>query len=282
MSNPIQNAKNLLKKLQPIKQAIQIAGQNLSNPIKGFFTDIPANLSYLQARASQKFAPKDIIPTAEQMQSQTFLNPNKPELNFSEGLTKSMSAQLNPWPVAQQTPYNQQLEQRKQQILNSGVFRPAMKRYLSTVPIYGDYGAPGGGMADVTPLQTYDNPANYPGASFGRGSWETATGPYQPVIGMGISKNKPIPNDQVFNSVLVHELIHASPRNMRYKDEFINFFNNVKPNTNPMLYKIGLTYLKNGNPPPNSEEFYAIVAQRLGPQVLNIPEIRKFYENLFK
>lgn len=274
--------------LQSAKESVLKRTQQITRPIGGFITDLPANRAYLSAKVSQKMLPPDFIPTAEQLQQGHWdiIHEKKFPYSLSQGPIKSMSAQLNPYPVVPSTSYNQQLEAIKQRILNSGVFRPAMKRYLSTVPILGYYGEPGVAATDVSPYQTYDIPASYPEiqATGPSEPWETSQGPYggQPLIEMEIAKNQPIPSDEQFKSVLVHELIHASPRNMRFKNEFINFFSNITPETQPMLYEVGLQYLQNGQPPPNPEEFYATLGQHLGPNVLNIPEVRKFYENIFK
>jgi len=253
--------------------------QSAGNSIGGFITDLPANKAYLSNKVQQAVLPKEYIPAAEQIQGQHNYPLQPDNLSLDNEFTKSNSAQLNPYMVPQNTPYNQQIEATKQKVINSGVFRPAMQRYLSTVPVYGDYGNPGGGTTDVSPTQTYHNPADYSQNQ----SWETSQGPYQPVVEMGITKGQPVDTkNSDFKAVLAHELVHAAPRNMKYRAEFNNFFEQITPTSSPMLYKVGLEYSKNGQKPPNAEEFYATLAMQMGPNVLKIPEIRKYYENIFK
>jgi len=247
----------------------QVAQSPLGQRINNFVTDFPTNTAYIQAQIGKTILPKETLPTAEEMQN------FDPRLNPIPDLTgepiKSMSAQMNTWPVIPQTSYNQRLEQQKQEVLNSGAFRSAMRRYLSTVPIYGEPGIPGGGITDTTPLQTFDykREDTIP-------SWELSEGPYQPVIGIGLSN----PNNNT-NEIIAHELIHAAPRQMKYKQDFQNFFENLNPKSNPVLYNVGLQYFRNGNPPPNPEELYATMAEQMGPRVLEVPEIKKFFINLF-
>lgn len=263
-------------KFTPIKQVQDIK------------TDLPANIAYGQAKVAQTFAPKYEIPTYQQQKAYgnspigQFENKNWNVLeSLQKPVEKSFSAQVNPYPVVQQTPQNIQLERQKQQVLNSGAFRPAMSRYLSTVPVNYEPGLNNGGITDISSKQTYDNKRDI------GGGWETAQGPYQPIISIG-QDNGRIPNTTVpsqqenLNPVLAHELIHAAPRNMKYKNDFVKLYQGMTPESNPVLFNSASTYLMNGQKPPNAEELYATLAQNLGTNVLNIPEVRRFYENLFQ
>ncbi len=255
-------------------------------------TDLRANIAYGQAKVAQTFAPKYQIPTYQQQDSYykspigQFENKNWSALEgLQKPVEKSFSAQINPYPVVQKTPANIQLEQQKQQILNSGAFRPAMARYLSTIPVNASVELDkGSGMTFTSGKQNYRQIPN------DINTWETSQGTLQPDITIGIDeKNKKtqfntvIPSMQEnLNPVLAHELIHAAPRNMKYKDQFQKLYEGLTPQSNPVLFNSASTYLMNGQKPPNAEELYATLAQNLGTNVLNIPEVRKFYENLFK
>lgn len=244
-------------------------------------TDLPANMAYGQAKVAQAFAPKFQVPTNDQMRAE-FNNPVHEKTMDLFGPVKSMSAQINPYPVVQQTPQNQQLEQQKQQIINSGAFRPAMARYLSTIPVNYEPGlGKGAGMTDINTTQRYDNVGKQQNGN----TWETYQGSYQPVIGMGDTNNTSTiaPSKQEnLNPVLAHELVHAAPKNMKFKEQFQQLYEGMTPENNPVLFNSAATYLNNGNKPPNAEELYATLAQNMGTNVLNIPEVRKFYENLFQ
>lgn len=287
--NPVPTAQNIVNQYREFPNALQQARNNfqrlpgtLGQAAKNFAYDLPANSAYLQAKIAQRIAPRSTIPEADQFK---MAKPDYKSLyiDWGQGPTKNMSAELNPWPEVPNTPYNQQLAQIKQKVLNSGIFRPAMKRYLETVPVYGEYGNPGGGSADVTPLQTFHFSTNSKqNKEIMSQPWEYFQGPYQPVIEVGITKEAPYQNNERTESVMLHELVHSAPRNMALKDQFIDFFNSVNPETQPELYKVGLTYFNNGQPPPNPEEFYATLAQQLGPKVFEIPEIKRYYENIFR
>lgn len=283
--------------------------------INDFRTDLPANLAYLKAKGLQSTGRLQALPTAREMFNVSStgepitplpskVSSLKPNFN-SEEAVKSMSAESYPWMVPANTPYNQQLEKMKQNIISNSGFRPAMQRYLSNVPLYGyyedpkNYQVPKGetpwftGEAGVTPKQVYDNQGIKPEVikaqqeqrAFNKSlPWELAQGPKsdQRTLMTGVPQGQPVPNDNDYKKLILHELTHAAPRNMQYRNEFIRFFNKLTPENNPRLWSIGLMYYNNGKPPPNPEEFYATVAEELGPKVLNDPEIRKFYENVFQ
>jgi len=271
--------------LRDLISSVSSGLQKGKDVITNFVTDLPANSSYLQAKVAEKIAPKWQVPTYQQNQQYfnspvgQFENKNGNLLDsLSSGPTKSMSAQMNQYPVVQQTPENKSLETQKQQILNSDVFRPAMSRYLSTVPVNYEPSMKGGGMTELGIKQIYNNDIS------NDNTWETSNGPMQPLIHIGdTDKTSTVIPSQNSNlsPVMAHELIHASPRNMNLKDSFINFYNNVNAESNPVLWKAGMTYLMNGQAPPNPEELYATLAQNLGESVLNIPEIANYYRNVY-
>lgn len=268
---------------------IKNIAKNIGSSINNFKTDLPANLAYGQAKVAQAIAPKFQVPTPQQ--NKTYFNSPVGQFesknwgaleSLQKPIQKSLSAQVNKYPVVQPTLENIKLEAQKQTILNSGAFRPAMSRFLSTVPVnYEPDLGKGSGMTDMTTHQRYDNVGNEQNSN----QWERYQGSYQPVIAMGDTNNTStvVPSKQEnLSPVLAHELVHAAPRNMKYKNDFMKVYKGLTPESNPILFKSAATYLMNGNKPPNAEELYATLAQNMGTKVLQIPEIRKFYENLYK
>jgi hypothetical protein len=284
--------------LKQANEMITNLRNKISSGVKNFVTDLPANSAYMQAMVSKAVAPRFMLPEAGG--NENYNNPNLDERNrymrnelVIENLdntpNKSMSAQLNEWPVAPETQYNTELEKNKQKILDSGIYRPAMAKYLSTIPVYGGYENPGGGFTQVTPHQTYTLPDGSPEMeSYKNQSWETYEGPNQPAIEIGITPEQTnydiqTPSiDPRTSSVMAHELVHASPRNQNDKQAFTDFFNKINAIENPILYNYGLTYLQNGQQPPNAEELYATLAQQMGQDVFKYPEIKNYFQNLYK
>lgn len=273
--------------LEQIRQAVSNFGNKVESGVQNFMTDLPANSAYLQAITSRAIAPKFVLPTVEKQQEEYTLSQQAID-GLRDLPTKTMSASLSEWPVAPDTPYNQKLEQQKQQILNSGVFRPAMARYLSTVPVWGGYDNPGGGLTQMSLSQGYNVPQIDVNQYSKETAWENYDSASHPDIQMGITPEQTsfnIDPPSQFSSlepVMAHELIHAAPRNNSLRDSFNIFFRSVSPNNNPLLYNTGLTYLKNGQMPPNAEEFYTTIAQQMGPNVLKIPEVKKYFQNIFQ
>lgn len=266
---------------QKIVGAIQQGTQNISSAFaqakqayQNFQTDLPANQAYFQAKLQQFISPKEMLPTAEDIQKNAdqYTN-NHATFNPYMGAEKSMSAELQSFPIAPNNPQTAFAEQLKQKIINSGIFRPAMARFLSTVPVYTFYpNQTVAGLADSSNGSPPDQP------------WETSSGGYQPTIGMALSDNanlNKLTNNPYVSRVMLHELVHTAPRNQAFQNDFKNFFNQINPETNPILYNAGLNYYQNGKPPPNAEEFYATLAHTYGSEALNIPEIKKYYENIF-
>jgi hypothetical protein len=259
---------------------------NAENAVRQSLIDVPANSAYVQAKIAQAVAPKDILPTSKEISAQANLNKKLAQpLNLllnsdTENVEKSMAAQLSPYPEVQNTPYNQQLEAAKQTALDTGGYRPAMKRYLSTVPVSGYYNSAQdkqntlGGTTYSSPTETYRFDPNT--------SWETKKGGISPFIEMNMPQQINIPNAPEVKTILSHELTHATPRNPALREAYLTFFNSVNPDTQPMLWNIGLKYMNNGQPPPNAEEFYATIAQYQGQKTLDIPEIKKYYENIYQ
>ena len=258
-------------KKSAIEQAKEMFNRGVQ-PIRNFITDLPANRAYVQAKIAQKILPKYQLPTPNEIENQKQYD-SQFYYNLNTGPNKSMSAELNSYPVAPDTPQARFMEGIKQDVLNKGEFRPAMKKYLSTVPIY-----------TTNPNQQFAGVANTFRKTPEGTPWELSSGGgEQPTIGMALSENAntdKLKNNPYVNEVMAHELVHATPRNKEFKN-FEEFFKSVTPETSPMLYEVGLQYYQNGDTPPNAEEFYAVVAQKLGPYVLQIPEIKRFYENIF-
>jgi len=249
-------------------------GKQTVNPIleslNNFKDDLPANSAYLQNRIAQAVSPKYQLPTANEIANEQY-NPLDPQLY--DGRTKSMSAQIRPMTVAPDTPQARMFEQQKQEVLNSGNYRPAMKRYLSTIPIYtsnpnGEYG----GMA----LTGRSSPPDTP--------WEQSSGPMYSTIEMPISQTADLERmkeNPFSKKVMAHELAHTSPRQNKYQADFVKLFESITPESNPKLYDVSLKYYNNGEPAPNPEEFYATMAAEMGPEVLNDPEVARFFEHMF-
>lgn len=264
---------------------------------QNFMTDLPANSAYIQSRIASRFLPKEPLLTYEDTIAQKNIQQNYEKMNdpqrlyadlqnplaFENFATKSHSAKINSYPTSQP---NAQVEALRMKILNNGNYRPAMSRYLTTVPIQEMpqfQNQPPQGVTYVGGPQNIYNtygpneiPANFPPPN---SSWETSYGGVIPSISM----TRPVtPQDASWQQpILTHELAHASPRNMAFKQDFIDFFKNLDPKKQPLLYNVALTYRSNGQLPPNPEEFYATVSQQLGARALAIPEIRKYYENVF-
>lgn len=274
--------------LNQIGKKLQEVGGRIGSGVQNFMTDLPANSAYVQALISQRIAPREKLPTAEMASNRNFGPMDELRENLNYLPVKSMSAQLRPVMEVPNTPYNQALEQQKQEILKSGLYRPAMARYLSTVPVYGNYENPGSGFTPLSIYDSYNASSRDPMVTETRNlPWEDYTAP-SPSIQIGITKDQTnfgtsVPSEYPqLNSVMAHELAHNAPRNPAQKESFIEFFNNINEKEQPLLYNAGLTYMRNGQMPPNAEEFYATIVQNMGPKVLQIPEVRSFFQNIFK
>jgi hypothetical protein len=243
-----------------------------------FKTDLPANTAYYTRNL---FGPAIPLTTYQEFSK----NQNAPELtpqqmiNYSvneslyPGQEKTNSANINDRYVA---PPDQQVDQLKQRVLSGAGFRPAMQRYLSTVPIVerpiAQHGAAGESVGNYS--QYYNSE---PSQGDNQPSWENPPLKDQPMIYMDPS----VMNHNDAGNVLLHEYIHTVQRNPDLKQSFIDFSKTINQDTQPLLYSVGLTYFRNGKLPPNPEEFYATLGQQLGPRALLIPEIRNFYMNIF-
>lgn len=268
--------------LQMIGGAAQKGVQNIPSAVsrakdayQNFQTDLPANTAYAQDRVHQAIAPKMLLPTPDQIIQEEMQGPKIP-MNpnlYNNRIEKSMSAEMQPYLTPPNTPQATFEEQEKQKVLKSGIFRPAMQRYLSTIPVYTyEPNQQQAGIAMTQPSRNLNN------------KWEDKAGGSQSIIGMALSSKtnfEKMKNNPISQGVMAHELIHTAPRNSKFKNEFKSFFKKVTPESSPILYNTGLQYFQNGQPPPNEEEMYATLGQQLGPRALLIPEIRDFYINLF-
>jgi len=289
--NLIEAAKAKVRKLLDLVPPVQAYNlvKQAAQPVRNFITDLPANVGYVQSKVAQKVLPKYTMfsPEQEIKADKDFPSVKGFYFDLDGGPTKSMSAELNQYPVAPDTPQARFMEKVKKKVIATGGYRPAMQRYLSTIPV-----------STFRPNQQFAGVANTSRPTSEGTPWEYSYGGgAQPTIGMalpGLSESglKKMENNletmtrlkfhPYLEQVMSHELAHTAPRNKAFKTNFKKFFGEVKPETSPMLYEVGLRYYQNGQPPPNEEEFYATLAGEMGPEVLNIPEIRKYYENIFQ
>jgi hypothetical protein len=198
--------------------------------------------------------------------------------SWSPMATKTGSAEMRPFPTTTTSPM---LEDIRKKVLANPQIRDAAKRYLSTIPIQenpglkgGENETPVGGQANMSFNNSY-----VPVRRTLEGTWE------QPINNNMYStidmNTENAPPKKWMASAMAHELAHVALKNPTLEKEFVDFVKSITPEKNPLLYDVALQYYGNGKLPPNPEEYYATFAQVLGPNVMAVPELQKFYKNIF-
>lgn len=257
-------------------------------------TDIPTNVATAQRYVQQAVAPKYSVPSFDQIRANgaqwgaaynkqtdmqrlndAFQNEG---IYMDPGAIKSGSADLQPMAVY---PNDPRLSALKEAALNAMNLRPAMKRYLQTIPVQqGDLTnvivnsdgslSSAGGTAITGNFQT-SNPG---------GSWESNVNVTQSpniVIDRGAGIN---PGGWP-NTVMQHEYLHTTePIRAQQVQIGMTKLLQALPQNSP-LRDAALQYYNDGRLPPNPEELFATLGQQLGQYVLTIPEIQAYYKNIY-
>jgi len=279
---------NIFKTLTgAIGQAVRTAPTALNQAKKsyeGFMMDLPTNIEYAQTKVRQAISPKAFVPTYAEMQQRQKAWEQKPKNQTPMGqlqdkfanediymeprANKSGSAEMEPYRVY---PNDPKLSALKQATLNSMNLRPAMNRYLSTVPVQrapiiseGALGYALGGQGEPQEKG---------------GTWETDFGPISnPAIVLDRTLGV-MPQRQDAIDVLSHEYVHTVPRTDTVKTGMAKLLLNI-PRNSPIL-PAAMQYFADGRLPPNPEELFATLGQQFGQFALNIPEIREYYRNIY-
>ena len=291
---------NILKTLSgAMGSALSQAKQAYQN----FQTDLPTNVATAQRYVRQAIAPKYSIPGFDQVRQnneygEEAYNQQTPmeriNYNFANegiymdpGAIKNGSAELQPMGMY---PNDPRLSALKQASLNAMNLRPAMRRYLETIPIQQ------GNLRDiiVNPDGTLSSAGGMaPGGGQGfqttnpGGNWETNTNmTLDPSIILANSGGDPNamvdPNSMktgFMTKVLRHEYLHQTPRTQQVKIGMEKLLQ-AMPQNSP-LRDAALQYLSNGELPPNPEELFATLGEQYGQYVLMMPEIQAYYRNIF-
>lgn len=262
---------------------------------QNFQTDIPTNVETAQRYIRQAVAPKQYVPSfnqarGEERYGEEVYNQKSPmerinydfanqDIYMNQGAIKSGSAKLQPMAAY---PNDPNLSALKKASLNAMNLRPAMQRYLETVPVQrgnlkdfvvNDDGtiSSAGGIASGGGSSGYQlsNP---------NGSWETNT---------NITEDPNIVLEQAAgtdpngwgSSVLQHEYLHTAPRVAQVRAGMEKLLQNL-PEKSP-IRDAALQYYGNGELPPNPEELFATLGEQYGQYALMIPEIQAYYKNIF-
>lgn len=275
---------------QNVPSALSQANQAYQN----FRTDLPTNIATSQRYVQQAIAPKYSVPGFDQVRQnnrygEEVYNQQTPKkrINYDfanegiymePGAIKSGSAELQPMAVY---PNDPRLSALKQASLDAMNLRPAMQRYLETIPVQqgnleniimnpdGTFSS-AGGMAEGGNFQTLN-----PG-----GSWETNLN-ITPNPNILLERKLGINPEGWVNSALQHEYLHTtSPiRVQQARIGMAKLLENM-PQNSP-LRDAALQYYSDGRLPPNPEELFATLGEQYGQYVLMMPEIQEYYKNIF-
>ncbi len=280
MNNALTSAKSAA---QALLSRIRSVGSGIGNVVSNIATDAP---TYLASFREKRIGPTITLPPISEVQKYrdfgklwetSPINALKQQLKYQpeildDFVEKSGSAYASPRYVA---PSDSTLDELKRGVLDSSGFRPAMQRFLSSIPVVQrpleDQGAWGMAHGPVETLYSENTPA--PKSS----SWEEPYGNPQRMIFL----DPKAVQSPLAGEVLLHEYIHEAPRKNSLRDSFIRLSQSINPKAQPVLWNVSMQYLRNGKPAPNPEEVYATLGQQLGPRSLLIPEVRDFYKNVF-
>lgn len=186
----------------------------------------------------------------------------------------STSPTVNPITKEQIPPEATSMYDKERQAI-MGNFSEAYQKYLSAIPI--------------TSLENPNAAANAPGSYANMYSDVSNQAPDYTFAPRSVNINPSLPariaslpTNQIVaekKRILAHEFLHQAPRNFFSKSDFVDNIYGILQR-NPDLYKIAMSY--NGKSLPNPEEIFAQIGMAVGPNIVNHPEIGKYYKKIFK